>query len=198
MRKKNMILTVVLSIVLVLMITIGASYAYFTATMLGEDTTTITVKGGKMLITYNGGDKVDVDNIAPGNTPFGTKTFTVAGYNNTSIDMGYKISLVVESNTFSDVALKYKLISTNTDNNGTVAKNITDLTVIIRLEIFNFWYLELRICVQEEYNKKLLKLFLRKIGKQRRGILSELFLKFMARIEASNVSRHGKTCWTPA
>ena len=35
--------------------------------------------------------------------------------------------LIVEYNDFSEESLKYKLISTNTDNNGTVAPNI-DLT----------------------------------------------------------------------
>lgn len=44
--------------------------------------------------------------------------------------MEYKISLVVESNSFSEDALKYKLISTNTDNNGEVAPSITELTSI--------------------------------------------------------------------
>ena len=102
MQKKNMLLTVVLSIILVLLITIGASYAYFTATMVGEESTTITVKGGKMLITYNGGDTIDINNILPDENPATIKTFTVIGFNNTEIYMGYKVSLVVESNTFSE------------------------------------------------------------------------------------------------
>ncbi|MDD4795597.1 MAG: hypothetical protein PHG03_03450, partial [Bacilli bacterium] len=131
MRKKNMILTLVLSIILLLMITIGVSYAYFTANITGgEESTTITVKGGKMLITYDGGSEVDVDNIAPGNTPFGTKTFTVTGFNNTNTPMGYKISLVVESNTFSENAIQYKMISTNTGDSGNVASSINVFTNI--------------------------------------------------------------------
>ncbi|MDD4796082.1 MAG: hypothetical protein PHG03_06000, partial [Bacilli bacterium] len=110
MQKNNIILPAVLSIILLLIITIGLSFAYFTANITGsEETTTITAKGGKMVITYDGGSNVDVDNIAPSNTPFGTKTFTITGYNNTNIAMGYKISLVVESNTFSDNAIQYKM-----------------------------------------------------------------------------------------
>ena len=71
-----MVLTVVLSVILILIITIGASYAYFTATMAGEDSTTITVKGGKMLITYDGGDGITLNNIFPGESPATIKTFT--------------------------------------------------------------------------------------------------------------------------
>ncbi|MDD2208858.1 MAG: hypothetical protein PHG03_06240, partial [Bacilli bacterium] len=131
MNKKNIIVPAVLGIILLLIITIGLSFAYFTANITGgEETTTITVKGGKMLITFNGGSEVDVDNIAPSNTPFGTKTFTVTGFNNTNIPMGYKISLVVESNTFSENAIQYKMISTNNDNSGNVATSINVLTNI--------------------------------------------------------------------
>ena len=38
--------------------------------------------------------------------------------------MGYRLSLIVESNNFSDGALKYKFIGTNTDNNGNIASDI--------------------------------------------------------------------------
>ena len=131
MQKKNMILSAVLSIAILLLITIGLSFAYFTANITGsEETTTITAKGGKMLITFSGGSEVDVDTLEPSSTPFGTKTFTVTGFNNTNIPMGYKISLVVEENTFSENAIQYKMISTNNDNSGNVAAPINVLTNI--------------------------------------------------------------------
>ncbi|MDD2208291.1 MAG: hypothetical protein PHG03_00555 [Bacilli bacterium] len=131
MQKKNMILSAVLSIAILLLITIGLSFAYFTANITGsEETTTITAKGGKMLITFSGGSEVDVDAIEPSSTPFGTKTFTVTGFNNTNTPMGYKISLVVEENTFSENAIQYKMISTNNDNSGNVAAPINVLTNI--------------------------------------------------------------------
>ncbi len=41
--------------------------------------------------------------------------------------MEYNILLIVEENTFTDDALKYKLASTNTDDNGEVAPSITEL-----------------------------------------------------------------------
>ena len=140
-NKKKLIIG--LSILMIFLIIIGVSYAYFTANMAGEESTTITVKGGKMLITYDGGDNITINNIFPDDNPAAIKTFTVTGFNNTEIEMAYKISLVVESNTFSDEALKYKLISENTDNNGEPAPsteliNITSGESIIELGIGSF------------------------------------------------------------
>ncbi|NLL01897.1 MAG: hypothetical protein GX265_02620 [Mollicutes bacterium] len=117
-------------IVVTLIVTIGISFAYFTAQFTGGETTdTITVTGGRMNITYDGGPNINIANIIPDNSPAAIKTFTVTGNNNTEIPMGYKLSLVVEANDFSEEALKYKLNGTNTDNNGTVAPNI-DMTNI--------------------------------------------------------------------
>lgn len=117
-------------VVVTLIITIGISYAYFTAQFTGgEDITTITVTGGTMNIVYNGGDDINLANIIPSDNPE-IKTFTVTGNNTTDIDMNYKISFVVEYNDFSEDALKYRLTSTNTDNNGEVAPSILDLTNI--------------------------------------------------------------------
>ncbi|MDD2505324.1 MAG: hypothetical protein PHF21_03520 [Bacilli bacterium] len=79
-----------------------------------------------MKITYNGGANINIGNILPSDNPLAIKTFTLTGNNTTNIEMGYKISLVVSSDTFSENALKYKLISTNPDNNGKVAPSITE------------------------------------------------------------------------
>ena len=114
-----------------ILITIGITYAYFTANLTGgEDATTITVTGGTMNIIYNGGANINVVNIIPSNNSAATKVFTVTGNNTTDLPMAYQINLVVESNDFTEDALKYKLISTNTDDNGTVASGIDVLTDI--------------------------------------------------------------------
>ena len=52
----------------VLLITIGLSFAYFTANIEGgEEGTTITVTGGSMNIIYNGGANININNIIPSN-----------------------------------------------------------------------------------------------------------------------------------
>lgn len=121
MNKKNIIVLITI-IVSVLIISIGVTYAYFSANLIGgEEETTITVIGGSMKIIYDGGSNINIKNIIPSDNPATIKTFTVTGNNTTEIEMYYQIILVVEENTFSNNALKYKLISYNTNNNGIVA-----------------------------------------------------------------------------
>ena len=130
--KKITIITIVSMILSLLLITIGLSFAYFTANITGtEDSTTINVTGGVMTIHYDSeGQEINAPNIEPSDDPFGTKTFTLTGNNTTNEDMQYHIILIVEENTFTENALKYKLTSTNTDDNGQVAPSIEELTGI--------------------------------------------------------------------
>ncbi|HHX33438.1 MAG TPA: hypothetical protein GX713_04370, partial [Mollicutes bacterium] len=130
--KKITIITIISMILSLLLITIGLSFAYFTANITGtENSTTINVTGGVMTIHYDSiGQEIEALDIRPDNNPFGTKTFTLTGNNNTSNNMEYHILLIVEENSFSDNALKYKLTSTNTDDNGEVAPSIEELTGI--------------------------------------------------------------------
>lgn len=119
-------LKIIISIIILLLITIGASFAYFTANISGEETaTTITVTGGIMNIVYNGGATINLTSISPQIDKVTTKTFTVTGNNTTGLEMKYNISLIIETNTFSNGAIQYKLISTNTNGNGSTIPNKT-------------------------------------------------------------------------
>ena len=119
-------LTLIISFVLsLLLITIGLSFAYFTSNITGtENTTTIQASGGVMNIHYDGGENITTPNIFPSNDAFATKNFTLTGKSTTNDNMNYHIILVIEENTFTNNALQYKLTSTNTDGNGTVAPSI--------------------------------------------------------------------------
>ena len=131
MTNRRKILLSIMGVVTLLLITIRLSYAYFTANLAGgEETTTITVTGGIISIVYSGDASINIANIIPSDDPILTKTFTVTGNNTTDIEMKYQLSLVVESNTFSENALKYKLIGINNNNNGTTVPNQTELTNI--------------------------------------------------------------------
>ena len=122
---KKLLIIIIISLYLV---AVGISFAYFTAQVTGSETnTTINVSGGTMNITYSGGNDVDLSDIHPKEESWGTKTFTVTGNNTTSIEMQYKISLVIESNTFSSGSLRYKLISTNNGSNGVVIPSISTM-----------------------------------------------------------------------
>ena len=43
--------------------------------------------------------------------------------------MGYSVRIIVDENTFSYGAIKYKLTSTNTGANGQVIPNITEMQI---------------------------------------------------------------------
>ena len=117
--------------IFVAIIFIGATYAFFTAGMSSETSTTVRADAGTMKITYSGGANIDLAGIYPKDDVWATKTITVTGNNTTDAEMYYKLTLVVDSNTFkTDDPLQYELVSTNTSTNGEIIPTIskTDLT----------------------------------------------------------------------
>ena len=126
-QKKVMIYILVISLICV----VGVSYAFFTAGMSSETSTTVRADAGTMKITYSGGANINLAGIYPKDDVWATKTITVTGNNTTDAEMYYKLTLVVDSNTFkTDDSLQYELVSTNTSTNGEVIPNIskTDIT----------------------------------------------------------------------
>ena len=126
-QKRVMIYVMIISLICV----VGVSYAFFTAGMSSETSTTVRADAGTMKITYNGGKDIKLAGIYPKDDVWATKTITVTGNNTTDAEMYYKLTLVVDSNTFkTDDSLQYELVSTNTSTNGEVIPTIskTDLT----------------------------------------------------------------------
>ena len=126
-QKKVMIYILVISLICV----VGVSYAFFTAGMSSETSTTVRADAGTMKITYDGGANINLAGIYPKDDVWVTKTITVTGNNTTDAEMYYKLTLVVDSNTFkADDPLQYELVSTNTSTNGEIIPNIskTDIT----------------------------------------------------------------------
>ena len=121
-QKRVMIYVMIISLICV----VGVSYAFFTAGMSSETSTTVRADAGTMKITYSGGANIDLTGIYPKDDVWATKTITVTGNNTTDADMYYKLTLVVDSNTFkTDDPLQYELVSTNTSTNGEIIPNIT-------------------------------------------------------------------------
>ena len=117
--------------IFVAIIFIGATYAFFTAGMSSETSTTVRADAGTMKITYDGGANINLAGIYPKDDVWATKTITVTGNNTTDAEMYYKLTLVVDSNTFkTDDPLQYELVSTNTSTNGEIIPTIskTDIT----------------------------------------------------------------------
>ena len=133
MNKKIMIkkITIVV-IVLGLSSLIGGTYAYFNAKIKGsENETTLTAESGEMRIDYEGGPNITAEKIVPSNYPVATKEFTVTGTNTTeeAVGMIYYLDLVVDTNTFTSNSIGYKLLSTNTDNNGEIVPSTNLITI---------------------------------------------------------------------
>ena len=112
--------------IFVAIIFIGATYAFFTAGMSSETSTTVRADAGTMKITYDGGKDINLAGIYPKDDVWATKTITVTGNNTTDAEMYYKLTLVVDSNTFkTDDPLQYELVSTNTSTNGEIIPAIS-------------------------------------------------------------------------
>lgn len=125
-QKQVMIYAMLLCIVLA----VGASYAFFTAGITSETTTTVRADAGTMKITYAGGNNINLSGIYPRDEVWATKTITVTGNNKTEADMYYKLTLVVVSNTFSTSdPLQYELTSTNTSTNGNIIPAISKTNI---------------------------------------------------------------------
>ena len=124
---KNKKVIVLSSVALLLILIVGLSFAYFSANISGaESVSTIVADAGSLSIVYaDGSGNLTAHNISPDSEPFLTKTFTVTGTNDTTSNlMPYKLSIVVDNNTFSIGALSYTLESTNTDSSGAVVPSI--------------------------------------------------------------------------
>ena len=121
-QKRVMIYVMIISLICI----VGVSYAFFTAGMSSETSTTVRADAGTMKITYDGGANINLAGIYPKDDVWATKTITVTGNNTTDAEMYYKLTLVVDSNTFkTDDPLQYELVSTNTSTNGEIIPNIS-------------------------------------------------------------------------
>lgn len=134
-NRTNTLLLTVIGVATLLVAVIGASFAYFTAQLTGDEkATTITIGAGVLSIVYNGGPSfVTTEPLVPVPDPDTSvldKTFTVTGNNSTQTVMPYSINLIVVGNTFTDGALKYTLSSENVGSNGQILadKVMTDIT----------------------------------------------------------------------
>ena len=128
--KKIMIITIATVIILVIIFA-GVTYAFFTANNPEGSTAQIISETGRMLITYNDGTDniVPVTNIQPSNAIIVNKTFTLTGSNTTvgmkpgdGLSMPYKVGVKYTS-TFSDGMMHYYIKEVNRPTNSNVTTN---------------------------------------------------------------------------
>lgn len=133
MKNKGKIILVILGILLSMMIGFGLAYSYLAVRINGvESASTIAFDTGTMKIDYeNNSSNLVLSKIIPGAEA--TKQFTLTGTNNTKNNanvsdnnMYYKIGIVIDDNTFSSNALRYKLTKdSSSTNNGEQANNLS-------------------------------------------------------------------------
>ncbi len=114
---------IILVFILVIMLGIGVTYAYFSAKISGlESASTLVLEAGELEIDVDGGNIISVSKFIPDSeVPFATKTITLTG-KNTSIylNMPYSLKLVVDNNTFTTGSIKYSISGVNDSNSGKV------------------------------------------------------------------------------
>ena len=131
--KENKLITmvVIVTIVSILLVFGGITYAYFTAFNNQGSTAVATIDTGKMLITYNDGtDNIEpVTNIQPSDKILVNKTFSLTGTNTATgmatgdgISMPYKVGVKYTS-TFSDGMLHYYIKEMERPANSNVTVN---------------------------------------------------------------------------
>ena len=127
--KENKLITmvVIVTIVSILLVFGGITYAYFTAFNNQGSTAVATIDTGKMLITYNDGTDniLPVNDIQPSSKILVDKTFSLTGTNTTSgLIMPFKIYLEYQ-NTFTNEELLY--FFKRIDTSEKVVVNIIDI-----------------------------------------------------------------------
>jgi len=117
----------VITLIAMVMLFGGISYAYFTANISGsESSSTIVTTGGTLTISYSeGNENISIGNVYPRETAWLTKTFTLTGTNTTALNMNYRVGINVISNGFSAGDLTYSLTNTKSDS-GTPISNINN------------------------------------------------------------------------
>ena len=113
------------TIVMLLVIFSGITYAFFSASNNKGSTSVISATSGKMLISYADGksDLLVSEDIQPSNAILVNKTFTLTGTNTTSgLAMPYKVGVQYTS-TFSDGMMHYYIKEVERQANSNVTAN---------------------------------------------------------------------------
>jgi len=125
MPKKSKIALIFVSVILVVLLILGVSYAYFTAKITGnESASTVVITAAYLELTFTDGNStINAEDIIPGWSA--SKTFTVENTGNSTAY--YVIKVTDITNTFT-VANSISLKITSSDGGGNVVKQVLPLT----------------------------------------------------------------------
>lgn len=115
--KGNIILLTVIAVATLLVSVVGATFAYFNATVPGsESQKTIEVISGTLFVDTNT-SIVGGQNIAA-NASLAKRDVKVTGYVTGSTNLNYDAKLIITENTYAAGELVYTITSKNESNNG--------------------------------------------------------------------------------
>ena len=129
MGKSNFIMICISLVALMVLVTFGITYSYFSPMFInGNSTSNIDLTSGKMIINFT--DKnpnIVFSKVIPGPTTSVSdailnKSFVISGTNTTDLKMEYKLNLVVKTNEFDNNDIGYILVGKN-NNNGSLVTN---------------------------------------------------------------------------
>lgn len=126
-KKGNTVLLTVIAVATLLVAVVGATFAYFTASVAGNDTaSSVVVKTAQIgTITYTNGNEVKLDNAYPGATSE-TKTFTVAADTSATANVNYSLNWTNVTNGFVNKEdLVYTLTGASSDASNTTTTLVT-------------------------------------------------------------------------
>ena len=100
-KKGNTILLTVIAIATLLVAVVGATFAYFTATVTGnEGASSVIVKTAEIgTITFTDGQEINLENALPGASK--NKEFSISA-SNATIPIKYSVKLNIETNGFTN------------------------------------------------------------------------------------------------
>lgn len=116
--KNNTVMLTIIGIATLLIAVVGATFAYFSATVTGSDVE-YTVKSATVGTEFVGGVQIAAAGIYPKEEAWGTKTFSIKTTSTKGVATKYKITLVIDDNdttadaTISDGAGNVKRFQAN-------------------------------------------------------------------------------------
>lgn len=97
--KNNTVMLTIIGIATLLIAVVGATFAYFSATLTGiSDEKEYTVRSATVGTQFNGGDQIAAAGIYPKEEAWGTKTFSIKTTSTKGVSTKYKITLVIDDN----------------------------------------------------------------------------------------------------
>lgn len=109
-KKGNTVLLTIISVATLLVAVVGATFAYFTAVLSGQETDrTVRITSGIIGTVFDGGPLINLDVIWPKEEAWVDKKFSIKNTTTSVTKVDYDIALVVDYNDFTEGALKVTL-----------------------------------------------------------------------------------------